>query len=132
MQSGGSEIEALHEAYRQIHVVDDSDDYNHQYSSVEEGRFHRPVSPSSPALQPASTTESGETLHLWRVVMITINWCKWRNNSCIITTYSSEDEPILPSDVTSQWSSFFNRLVRKCCYIKISSGLLKTFVTTHD
>uniref|UniRef100_A0A3Q1KI59 Centrosomal protein of 162 kDa n=1 Tax=Anabas testudineus TaxID=64144 RepID=A0A3Q1KI59_ANATE len=55
IQSGGSEMEALHEAYRQIHVVEDSDDHSPHY---------RPVSPSSPpqhtrrSLQPASTNES--------------------------------------------------------------------------
>ncbi|XP_071325568.1 centrosomal protein of 162 kDa isoform X2 [Trachinotus anak] len=65
VQSGGSDMEALHEAYRQIHVVEDSDDYNHHYSSLEgEERIHRPVSPSFPpqhsrqSLQPASTNES--------------------------------------------------------------------------
>ncbi|XP_056237746.1 centrosomal protein of 162 kDa isoform X1 [Seriola aureovittata] len=65
VQSGGSEMEALHEAYRQIHVVEDSDDYNHHYSPVEgEERIHRPVSPSftpqhaRQSLQPASTNES--------------------------------------------------------------------------
>ncbi|XP_018521252.1 centrosomal protein of 162 kDa isoform X3 [Lates calcarifer] len=65
VQSGGSEMEALQEAYRQIHVVEDSDDYNHHYSSLEgRGRIHRPVSPSSPpqharqSLQPVSTNES--------------------------------------------------------------------------
>lgn len=66
MQSGGSEMEALHEAYRQIHVVAGSDDHNHHYSSV--GGISSPVSPSSPppqarqSLQPASTNESGQTL----------------------------------------------------------------------
>eukprot|EP00064_Thunnus_orientalis_P000540 superscaffoldBa00000027_g541 len=65
VQSGGSEMEALHDAYRQIHVVEDSDDHNDNYSSLEgRGRFNRPVSPSSPpqharqSLQPASTNES--------------------------------------------------------------------------
>nr|XP_046255811.1 centrosomal protein of 162 kDa isoform X2 [Scatophagus argus] len=65
VQSGGSEMEALHEAYRQIHVVEDSDDHNY-HDSCEEGRrgVSRPESqPSSPqpgrqSLQPASTTES--------------------------------------------------------------------------
>lgn len=67
IQSGGSEMEALHEAYRQIHVVEDSDDHSPHY---------RPVSPSSPpqhtrrSLQPASTNESGQTLH----------WCNWQND----------------------------------------------------
>ncbi|XP_030250867.1 centrosomal protein of 162 kDa isoform X6 [Sparus aurata] len=62
VQSGGSEMEALHEAYRQIHVVEGSDDHNHHYSSV--GGISSPVSPSSPppqarqSLQPASTNES--------------------------------------------------------------------------
>ncbi|XP_041798678.1 centrosomal protein of 162 kDa isoform X2 [Chelmon rostratus] len=65
VQSGGSEMDALHEAYRQIHVVEDSDDHNHRYSSLEgRGGVNRPVSPSSPphrarqSLQPASTNES--------------------------------------------------------------------------
>ncbi|XP_049440497.1 centrosomal protein of 162 kDa isoform X2 [Epinephelus fuscoguttatus] len=65
VQSGGSEMEALREAYRQIHVVEDSDDHNHHYLSLEgRGRINRPVSPSSPpqharqSLQPVSTNES--------------------------------------------------------------------------
>ncbi|XP_042346714.1 centrosomal protein of 162 kDa isoform X2 [Plectropomus leopardus] len=64
VQSGGSEMEALHEAYRQIHVVEESDDRNNRSSSVEgRGRVNRAVSPSSPqharqSLQPASTNES--------------------------------------------------------------------------
>ncbi|KAI3361532.1 hypothetical protein L3Q82_013681 [Scortum barcoo] len=60
VQSGGSEMEALQEAYRQIHVVEDSDDHNHHYSSVEgRGKINRAVSPSSSpqhaaqSLQPA-------------------------------------------------------------------------------
>ncbi|KAG7235959.1 hypothetical protein INR49_001706, partial [Caranx melampygus] len=64
-QNGGSEMEALQEAYRQIHTVTDSDDYNQYYSSLEgEERIHRPVSPSfTPqhvrwSLHPASTNES--------------------------------------------------------------------------
>uniref|UniRef100_A0A3Q3LFF6 Centrosomal protein of 162 kDa n=1 Tax=Mastacembelus armatus TaxID=205130 RepID=A0A3Q3LFF6_9TELE len=63
VQSGGSEMEALHEAYKQIHVAEDLDDHNHLYIPVEE-KIHRPVSPSSPphharqSLQPASTNES--------------------------------------------------------------------------
>lgn len=63
-------MEALHDAYRQIHVVGDSDDHNHHYSSLEErGRLNRDVSPSSSpqhvrrSLQPASTNESGQTDH---------------------------------------------------------------------
>ncbi|CAK6975579.1 centrosomal protein of 162 kDa [Scomber scombrus] len=61
VQSGGSEMEALHDAYRQIHVVEDSDDH---HSLEGRGRLNRPVSPSSPphyarqSLQPASTNES--------------------------------------------------------------------------
>ncbi|XP_040901329.1 centrosomal protein of 162 kDa isoform X2 [Toxotes jaculatrix] len=58
-------MEALHEAYRQIHVVEDSGDFNHHYSSVEEkGRIHRSASPSFPpqratqSLHPSSTNES--------------------------------------------------------------------------
>ncbi|TMS11282.1 Centrosomal protein of 162 kDa [Larimichthys crocea] len=65
VQSGGSEMEALHEAFRQIHVVEDSEEHSHHYSSLEgRGRTHRPVSPSSPpqharqSLQPTSTNES--------------------------------------------------------------------------
>ncbi|XP_034384986.1 centrosomal protein of 162 kDa isoform X2 [Cyclopterus lumpus] len=66
VQSGASDMEALHEAYRQIHVVEDSEDYHPHRSSVEgRGRINRPVSPSSPpphhatqSLQPASTNES--------------------------------------------------------------------------
>ncbi|XP_047453612.1 centrosomal protein of 162 kDa isoform X2 [Mugil cephalus] len=61
-QSGGSEMEALHEAYRQIHVVEESDEHNDQFSSLEQrGRMNRPMSPTSPphqSLQPASTIES--------------------------------------------------------------------------
>ncbi|XP_029927766.1 centrosomal protein of 162 kDa isoform X2 [Myripristis murdjan] len=66
VQSGGSEVEALHEAYRQIsHAVDGSDDHNRHLPSLERrGRSGRTVSPSSPpqhakhTLQPASTTDS--------------------------------------------------------------------------
>ncbi|XP_070690850.1 centrosomal protein of 162 kDa isoform X2 [Pempheris klunzingeri] len=65
VQSGGSEMEALHEAYRQIHVVEEADGHDHHYSSLEgRSRTNRPVSPSSPphharqSLQPASTNES--------------------------------------------------------------------------
>ncbi|XP_034730618.1 centrosomal protein of 162 kDa isoform X2 [Etheostoma cragini] len=65
VQSGGSDMEALHEAYRQIHVVEDSDDRNPHYSFLEGRRgVNRPLSPASPAqhagrsLQPASTNES--------------------------------------------------------------------------
>ncbi|KAM3873610.1 centrosomal protein of 162 kDa [Diretmus argenteus] len=66
VQSGGSEVEALHEAYRNIrYAVDGSDDNNHRHSSIERrGRSSRPVSPSSSpqhsrlTLQPASTAES--------------------------------------------------------------------------
>ncbi|XP_070767902.1 centrosomal protein of 162 kDa [Enoplosus armatus] len=64
VQSGGSEMEALHEAYRQIHIVEDSDN-NHHYPSLEgRGRISSVVSPSSPprharqSHQPASTNES--------------------------------------------------------------------------
>ncbi|KAM4567596.1 centrosomal protein of 162 kDa isoform 2-T2 [Fundulus diaphanus] len=61
-QSGGSEVEALQEAYRQIHSVEDSDDHCH-FSLEDRKRTNRPVSPPSPqhpqpSLQPASTTES--------------------------------------------------------------------------
>ncbi|KAM6935942.1 centrosomal protein of 162 kDa isoform 1-T1 [Lycodopsis pacificus] len=68
VQSGASDMEALHEAYRRIHVVEDSDDHHHHHSSLEgRGRIHRPASPSSPSsptqhatqcLQPASTNDS--------------------------------------------------------------------------
>ncbi|XP_035984615.1 centrosomal protein of 162 kDa isoform X4 [Fundulus heteroclitus] len=61
-QSGGSEVEALQEAYRQIHSVEDSDDLCH-FSLEDRKRSNRPVSPPPPqhpqqSLQPASTTES--------------------------------------------------------------------------
>lgn len=50
MQSGASDMEALHEAYRQIHVVEPSD---HQHPSMEGmGRAEHSV-------QPASTNDSG-------------------------------------------------------------------------
>ncbi|KAK5606306.1 hypothetical protein CRENBAI_023698 [Crenichthys baileyi] len=62
-QSGGSEVEALQEAYRQIHSVEDPD--GHHYFSLEDRwRTNRPVSPPSPpqraqqSLQRASTNES--------------------------------------------------------------------------
>ncbi|KAM4736119.1 centrosomal protein of 162 kDa [Anableps anableps] len=62
-QSGGSEVEALQEAYRHIHSVEDSDE--HRYLSLQDrGRSDRPVSPPSPpqraqqSLHPVSTTES--------------------------------------------------------------------------
>ncbi|XP_060937685.1 centrosomal protein of 162 kDa [Limanda limanda] len=67
VKSGGSEMEALHEAYRQIQVVEGADDHNRDYlhSPVGgEGRLHRSVSSSFPpqhgrlSLQPASTNES--------------------------------------------------------------------------
>nr|XP_054596645.1 centrosomal protein of 162 kDa isoform X2 [Nothobranchius furzeri] len=63
-QSGGSEMEALHEAYRQIQTTKDSED--HLHSSLKENKgIVRPESPlSSPQLvqnplQLASTSESG-------------------------------------------------------------------------
>ncbi|KAM4580443.1 centrosomal protein of 162 kDa isoform 2-T2 [Odontesthes bonariensis] len=62
VQSGGSEIEALQEAYMQIQAVQNSDDH---FLSLESGaRICRPASPSSnpqlaqQSLQPASTNES--------------------------------------------------------------------------
>ncbi|XP_071390914.1 centrosomal protein of 162 kDa, partial [Centroberyx affinis] len=66
VQSGGSEMEALQEAYRQLsHAVDGSDSHSHHYSALERrGRSSGPLSPPSPpqharqTLQPASTTES--------------------------------------------------------------------------
>uniref|UniRef100_UPI003AB0548A centrosomal protein of 162 kDa n=1 Tax=Centroberyx gerrardi TaxID=166262 RepID=UPI003AB0548A len=66
VQSGGSEMEALQEAYRQLsHAVDGSDDHSHHHLSLERrGRSSGPVSPPSPpqharqTFQPASTTES--------------------------------------------------------------------------
>ncbi|XP_029359561.1 centrosomal protein of 162 kDa isoform X2 [Echeneis naucrates] len=64
VQSGGSDIEALHKAYREIHVVGDSEDYNRHYSLEGEESIHKPLSPSaSPqhgrqSLHPASTNES--------------------------------------------------------------------------
>ncbi|XP_039864357.1 centrosomal protein of 162 kDa isoform X3 [Simochromis diagramma] len=65
VQSGASELEALQEAYRQVHVVEDSDDRGHHTSSLEvRWSINRPLSPSSPpqraqqSLQPVSTSES--------------------------------------------------------------------------
>ncbi|XP_069393742.1 centrosomal protein of 162 kDa isoform X2 [Paralichthys olivaceus] len=66
VKSGASEMEALHEAYRQIQVVEGSDDHNHDHlHSTEEGeRLHRSVSSTfapqhdRQSLQPASTNES--------------------------------------------------------------------------
>lgn len=87
-------MEALQEAYRQIHVVEDSDDYNHHYSSVEgRGRINRAVSPSSPpqharqSLQPAfmCSNESGQTLPYCEQYLgeclsaCIIHWSNWRN-----------------------------------------------------
>ncbi|CAI5678430.1 unnamed protein product [Oreochromis niloticus] len=61
-QSGASELEALQEAYRQVHVVEDSDDHGPHTSSLEvRWSINRPLSPSSPpqhaqqSLQPVST-----------------------------------------------------------------------------
>ncbi|XP_067367219.1 centrosomal protein of 162 kDa isoform X3 [Channa argus] len=65
VQSGGSEMEALHEAYRQIQVEEDSKDHNLHFSSLQgRARTNRPASPSSPpqlvrqSFPPASTNES--------------------------------------------------------------------------
>lgn len=71
LQSVGSEMEALQEAYRQIHVVEDSDDH------------YKAASPSSPqhtrqSLQPVSTNESGQTLH----------WCDWRKDAWTLKSVS--------------------------------------------
>ncbi len=62
-------MEALQEAYRQIHAVEDSDERGLRVSSQEDReRISRPVSPSSPpqhagqSLQPVHTNESGQTL----------------------------------------------------------------------
>lgn len=60
-------MEALHEAYRQIHVVDESDDHNQTFSSSQtKTKTNRPESPASPpppldrhSLRPVSTNESG-------------------------------------------------------------------------
>lgn len=67
MQSGASELEALQEAYRQVHAVEDSDDRGHHTSSLEvRWSINRPLSPSShpqraqQSLQPVSTSESGQ------------------------------------------------------------------------
>lgn len=65
-QSGGSEIEALQEAYRQIHTVEDSDETQHTCVE-EEKKKDRPGSSLPPpqqtqqSLQSASTNESGQT-----------------------------------------------------------------------
>ncbi len=92
-------MEALHEAYRQIHVVEDSDDHKRHYSSLEErGRVNRAVSPSSPpqhtkqSLQPAfmCSNESGQTLHYHTInsmlgngglslSVCMMHWSNWRN-----------------------------------------------------
>lgn len=60
-------MEALHEAYRQIHVVEDSDGHHNHFTPAEErGGIKRPESLSPPpqharqSLQPASTNESGQ------------------------------------------------------------------------
>ncbi|XP_056142960.1 centrosomal protein of 162 kDa [Lampris incognitus] len=64
-QSGGSDMEALHEAYRQISWLDGSEDnHSQQFSMEKRERRSRFISPSSPpepsrgTLKPASTTES--------------------------------------------------------------------------
>ncbi|KAF3840366.1 hypothetical protein F7725_019083 [Dissostichus mawsoni] len=44
VQSGGSEMEAVHEAYRQIQVVEDSEDHHLHYSSLE-GRVGITITP---------------------------------------------------------------------------------------
>lgn len=66
MQSGGSEMEAIHEAYRQIsHAGEDSEDHHHNLSLEEkEGSNWLPSPPQHAvqSLQPASTTESGQRL----------------------------------------------------------------------
>ncbi|XP_076004678.1 centrosomal protein of 162 kDa [Genypterus blacodes] len=64
VQSGGSELEAIHEAYRQIsHAEIVSEDHNHHHhydlSLEEEGSNWLPSPPQHvQSLQPASTTES--------------------------------------------------------------------------
>ncbi|XP_063735241.1 centrosomal protein of 162 kDa [Eleginops maclovinus] len=67
VQSGGSEMEAVHEAYRQIQVVEDSEDHYLHYSSLE-GRGAIPITPlpqhTTQSLQPADTNESAITLTL--------------------------------------------------------------------
>ncbi|XP_033958321.2 centrosomal protein of 162 kDa isoform X2 [Pseudochaenichthys georgianus] len=60
VQSGGSEMEAVHEAYRQIQVVEDSEDHPLHYSSLE-GRVGITITPlpqHKQSLQPADTNES--------------------------------------------------------------------------
>ncbi|KAK1895901.1 hypothetical protein KUDE01_021352, partial [Dissostichus eleginoides] len=60
VQSGGSEMEAVHEAYRQIQVVEDSEDHHLHYSSLE-GRVGITITPlpqHKQSLQPADTNES--------------------------------------------------------------------------
>ncbi|KAM8869148.1 centrosomal protein of 162 kDa isoform 2-T5 [Spinachia spinachia] len=62
VQSGASDMEALHEAYRQIHVVERSDDYHHQHPSIEGmGTNDRRVSPSSPPKHTTHSVHSGST-----------------------------------------------------------------------
>ncbi|KAL6108660.1 cep162 [Pungitius sinensis] len=65
VQSGASDIEALHEAYRQIHLVELSDGHHHQHQSMEGmGTIEGAMSPySAPqhatgSVQPASTNDS--------------------------------------------------------------------------
>ncbi|XP_038129493.1 centrosomal protein of 162 kDa isoform X2 [Cyprinodon tularosa] len=55
-QSGGSEVEALQEAYRQIHSVDDSDHHLGDRGGAEGAA--PPPSPPQQSLQPASTKDS--------------------------------------------------------------------------
>ncbi|XP_010778813.1 centrosomal protein of 162 kDa-like [Notothenia coriiceps] len=60
VQSGGSDMEAVHEAYRQIQVVEDSEDHHLHYSSLE-GRVGLTITPlpqHKQSLQPADTNES--------------------------------------------------------------------------
>ncbi|KAM9847014.1 centrosomal protein of 162 kDa [Aulostomus maculatus] len=65
LESGGSQMEALHEAYKQAHVVEDTEDHN-SFCSSREGKasIGTPVSATShlphatQSLQPASTNES--------------------------------------------------------------------------
>lgn len=77
MQSGASELEALQEAYRQVHVVEDSDDRGPHTSSLEvRWSINRPLSPSSPpqraqqSLQPVSTSESGQKLFYFKSLSV--------------------------------------------------------------
>lgn len=51
-------MEALQEAYRQIHVAEDSDDH---FNKITESKTLSPTPLARGSLQPTSTNESGQT-----------------------------------------------------------------------